>query len=194
MQYPFYSVFSWFFLVILRPFLHQKVSANCKKRVTELRTTLLEVYLVLEEDGTEVDDEEYFQVDRCRNIIITTLSCESGFWTIEKWKNIFHFSREVQSEIRRLEIEIEKWKWNENDWKSRSRSESEMKKLWDREMKFLENLKRTDFEFWRYLFWVLHPPQIVKFLMNFGVKFHSFSREKGWNFFLLLSFREMKVK
>ena len=133
----------------------------------------------------------------CAAWIWRSVSCESGFWTIEMWKvkkNIFHFSREVQSEIRRLEIEIEKWKWNENDRKSKSRSESEMKKLWDREMKFLENLKRTDFEFWRYLFWVLHPPQIVKFLMNFGVKFHSFSREKGWNFFPFHSFWEMKVK
>ena len=39
-------------------------------------------------------------------------------------------------------------KVNENDWKSRSRSESEMKKLRDRdrEVKFLENLKRTDFD------------------------------------------------
>ena len=38
-----------------------------------------------------------------------------------------------------LEIGIEKWKWNKNEWKSRSRSESEMKKLWDREVKFLKN-------------------------------------------------------
>ena len=34
---------------------------------------------------------------------------------------------------------FEKWKWNKDDWKSRLRSESEMKKLRDREVKFLEN-------------------------------------------------------
>ena len=36
---------------------------------------------------------------------------------------------------------------------------------------------------WRTLFWVLHPPQMVKSFMKLGVKFYSFSREKGWNFF-----------
>ena len=75
-----------------------------------------------------------------------SVSCESGFWTTEKWKvkKKCHslFSRSA-SEFFLLEIEIEKWKWNENDWKSRSRSESEMKKLRvrDRELKFFENFR-----------------------------------------------------
>ena len=70
--------------------------------------------------------------------------CSSGFWTIEKWKvkkNIFHFSREVQSEMKMpftlfekckwkkwLEIEIKKWKWNENALRSRSEISREFKK------------------------------------------------------------------
>ena len=81
-----------------------------------------------------------------------SVSCESGFWTTEKWKvkKKCHslFSRSA-SEFFLLEIEIEKWKWNENDWKSRSRSESEMKKLRDREVKFLENFR----EFKKDRFW-----------------------------------------
>ena len=71
---------------------------------------------------------------------IRAVSCESGFWTIEKWKvkkkGHSLFSRSA-SEKKGLGIEIEKWKWNKNDWKSRS--ESVKKKLRDREVKFLEN-------------------------------------------------------
>ena len=85
-----------------------------------------------------------------------TVPCESGFWTVEKWKvkKKCHslFSRSA-NEKKWLEIEIEKWKWNENDWKSRSRSESEMKKLRDRdrEVKFLENFR----EFKKDRFWYI---------------------------------------
>ena len=85
---------------------------------------------------------------------IRAVSCESGFWTIEKWKvkkkghSLFLRSA---SEKKGLCIEIEKWKWNKNDWISRSRSESEMKKLRDRdqEVKFLENFR----EFKKDRFW-----------------------------------------
>ena len=57
-----------------------------------------------------------------------------------------------------------------NDLRSRSRSESEMKKLRDREVKFLENLKKFPGVHWG----VLHPPRMVNFSIKLGVKFHSF--------------------
>ena len=71
-------------------------------------------------------------------------------------KNAIHSFREVQVK--------------KNDL--RSRSESEMKKLRDREVKFLENLKRTDFDL---LERAHYPPQIIKLFMKLGVQFLSLS-------------------
>ena len=105
----------------------------------------------------------------------------------EKWRKIHLLFSRRASEKKWLDlIEIEKWKWNKNDWKSRSRSKSEMKKLRDREVKFLENFRESKNHSWRTWFWVLHPPWMAK------------KNYETWCqislFFPFHSFWEMKVK
>ena len=67
------------------------------------------------------------------------VSSESGFWTIEKWKvkkNIFHFSEEVQSEMKMPFTLFEKCKWKK------------MAGNWDQEMKV--KWKRFEIEKWNF--------------------------------------------
>ena len=49
----------------------------------------------------------------CYIVHKTAVSCESGYWKFEKWKwkiNLFHFFREVKSEINIWFTLFEKWK------------------------------------------------------------------------------------
>ena len=53
-------------------------------------------------------NDQFYETSR-----LNPVSSESGFWTIEKWKvkkNIFHFSREVQSEMKMPSTLFEKCK------------------------------------------------------------------------------------
>ena len=77
-----------------------------------------------------------------------SVSCESGFWTTEKWKvkkkchslfsrsaSEFFFTwdrdREMKVKWKWLEIEIEKWKWNEKASRSRSEISREFSRIFE---------------------------------------------------------------
>ena len=113
-----------------------------------------------------------------------TVSCESGFWTIEKWKvkKECHslFSRSA-SEKKWLEFEIEKWKWNKSDWKSRSRGEISRE---------FSKIKKS---FLTYFVLGCAPSSNGNiFLWNLVSNFTLLSREKGWNYFPFTFFEKWK--
>ena len=81
-------------------------------------------------------NDQFYEISR-----LNPVSSESGFWTIEKWKvkkNIFHFSREVQSEMKMPSTLFEKCKWKK------------MAGNWDQEVKVKWKSLEIEIEKWNF--------------------------------------------
>ena len=117
--------------------------------------------------------------------VYLAVSCESGYWKFEKWKwkiNLFHFFREVKSEIKIWFTLFENWKVKDKSLSLFPRSEKWNENLihsfreWKVKWKFLE-IETEKWNFSR----ILEKFLEIKKIRRFGSKGFSFCRLLLWN-------------
>ena len=104
------------------------------------------------------------------------VSCESGFWTIEKWKVkkkchslfsrsasefFFTWDRDREMKVKWKTFEIEKWNFS----------------------RIIENFRELKNHSWHTLFWVPHPPRMVNFFYEIWCQISLFFLEKKGDIF-----------
>ena len=114
-----------------------------------------------------------------------SVSCESGYWKFEKWKwknNLFHFFREVKSEIKIWFTLFEKWKVKDKSLSLFPRSEKWTENLVHsfREWKVKWKCLEIEIEKWNFSR-ILEKFFRIKKIPRFWSKCFSFCNLLLWN-------------
>ena len=117
--------------------------------------------------------------------LYSPVSCESGYWKFEKWKwkiNLFHFFREVKSEIKIWFTLFEKWKVKDKSLSLFPRSEKWTENLVHsfREWKVKWKCLEIEIEKWNFSR-ILEKFFRIKKILRFWSKFFSFCKLLLWN-------------